>query len=141
MDMKIFSEILAVDSPGSFSVMNITPKVLDFIESTGIQNGQVVVYYKHTTGSIIIGEHEPGIIIDLQEMFEIISPISKEYKHHLRAVDYNGHAHLRAAVMPTSVVIPVIKGELALGTHQEILVIDNQNEALERFVLLQAMGD
>jgi thiamine phosphate synthase YjbQ (UPF0047 family) len=48
----------------------------------------------------------------------------------IREVDFNGYAHVRAAFMPTSVVIPIQDGQLVLGTHQEIQVVDNQPEEL-----------
>jgi secondary thiamine-phosphate synthase enzyme len=74
-------------------------------------------------------------------MFERITPSDYPYKHHIRAVDFNGHAHLRAALMPTSVTVPVIQGKLALGTHQEILVIDDQIDQEPRYLILQIMGE
>lgn len=128
--------------PGAgFAVQNITHLVNEFVSSTGVINGQLLVFYKHTTGSIIIGEHEAGFIADLEVALEAIAPEAGEYLHHLREVDLNGYAHIRAAIMPTSLVIPVMDGELVLGTHQEIQVVDNQPEEVPRFVVLQVMGE
>jgi thiamine phosphate synthase YjbQ (UPF0047 family) len=67
--------------------------------------------------------------------------VRHEYIHHLRAVDYNGHAHVRAALMPTQVVIPILGGELLLGTYQEVLVIDDQTDPAPRFVIIQVSGE
>jgi len=99
------------------------------------------VFFQHTTGAVIVGEHETGIVADLEDMFERIIPTNYPLKHHIRRVDFNGHAHLRAALMPTSVTIPIIQGKLALGTFQEILVIDDQIDQEPRYLILQAMGE
>src|SRR5512143_1165663 len=124
----IKTQQIELDSRGYFSVTNITDQVREFALSTGIKQGQALVFYRHTTGAVIIGEHEPGIIADIQEMFERIAPATREYIHHLRDVDFNGHAHVRSALMTMNVVVPIVDGQLLLGTHQEILVIDDQTE-------------
>ncbi|MDD5371188.1 MAG: secondary thiamine-phosphate synthase enzyme YjbQ [Anaerolineaceae bacterium] len=137
----IVSRQLKLHSDGRFNVINITDQVRDFIASTGLQQGQVCVFFQHTTGAVIIGEHEPGIIADLEDMLDRITPTDYPYLHHIRAVDFNGHAHLRAAILPTSVTIPFIEGSLALGTYQEVLVIDDQVDQEPRYLVLQAMGE
>ncbi len=137
----VISRQIELPSDGHFNVINITDQVADFVRSTGVQNGQVLVFFQHTTGAVIVGEHEPGIIADLEDMFERITPSAYAYKHHIRAYDFNGHAHLRAALMPTSVTIPVIGGKMTLGTYQEILVIDDQVDREPRYLILQVMGE
>jgi secondary thiamine-phosphate synthase enzyme len=132
---------IELDSRGHFHVTNVTEEVRDFVISTGVQQGQVLVFYRHTTGAVIIGEHEPGIIADIQEMFERVAPVSHEYIHHLRAVDFNGHAHVRSAVMTVNVVIPILDGKLMLGTYQEILVIDDQTDPAPRYIVIQVSGE
>ena len=137
----IIAKQIELLSDGHFNVLNITDQVADFVQDSGIQNGQVLVFFQHTTGAVIVGEHETGIVADLEDMFERIIPTNYPFKHHIRAVDFNGHAHLRAALMPTSVTIPVIQGKLALGTFQEILVIDDQIDQEPRYLILQVMGE
>jgi secondary thiamine-phosphate synthase enzyme len=122
-------------------VQNITHLVNEFVAATGVQEGQLVLFYKHTTGSIIIGEHEAGVVADLERALELIAPTDGTYLHHLREVDFNGYAHIRAAFLPISVTIPIHHGRLVLGTHQEIQVVDNQPEELPRFVVLQTIGE
>jgi secondary thiamine-phosphate synthase enzyme len=139
--MKIYSKLIEIIPGAGFAIQNITHVVNDFVSTVGVQQGQLILFYKHTTGSIIIGEHETGIIADLEDAFESIAPIEGEYFHHQRSVDFNGYAHIRAALMPTSVVIPIYNGSLVLGTHQEILVVDNQPEELTRYVFLQITGE
>jgi secondary thiamine-phosphate synthase enzyme len=128
--------------PGAgYAVQNITHEVNEFVDRTGVREGQLVLFYKHTTGSIIIGEHEAGVIADLERALEVVAPEAAQYVHHLREVDFNGFAHIRAAFLPTSQVIPIHEGRLVLGTHQEIQVVDNQPQELKRFVVMQVTGE
>jgi secondary thiamine-phosphate synthase enzyme len=132
---------IKLHSDGRFNVVNITDQVRAFVDESGLRQGQVCVFFQHTTGAVIIGEHEPGIIADLEDVLERITPTEYPYKHHIRAVDYNGHAHIRAAILPTSVTVPVIDRQLTLGTYQEILVIDDQVDQEPRYLILQAVGE
>src|SRR4030042_2393293 len=122
----VFSKQITLQSDGHFNVIIVTDQVREFIQSTGIREGQVLIFFRHTTGAVIINEFEAGIVADLQAMFENISPTVYEYKHHIREVDFNGHAHLRSILMQSSVSIPILDGEMTLGEFQEILVIDDQ---------------
>ena len=138
--MTVHTKMLEIYPGAGFAVQNITHLVNDFVKSTGENAGLLVAYYKHSTGSVIIGEHEAGIAADLEDTLEGIAPTDGEYIHHVREVDFNGYAHIRAAIMPTSVAIPIHNGSLVLGTHQEIMVVDSQPEELARFVFLQVLG-
>ncbi|NPV85779.1 MAG: YjbQ family protein [Anaerolineae bacterium] len=137
----IQSHQIILHSEGRFDVINITHHVADFVTSCGVQNGQVTVFFQHTTGAVIIGEHETGIVADLQNMFGRLAPLDYPYKHHIRGVDFNGHAHVRTALMPVSVTIPLIDGKMALGKYQDILVIDDQVDAEPRSLVIQVSGE
>jgi secondary thiamine-phosphate synthase enzyme len=137
----ILSKQILVPSDGNFNVVVLTDQVADFVRESGIQNGQVLVFFQHTTGAIIINEYDTGLLVDLKDMFERLTPTAYPYKHHLREVDYNGQAHLRLALMQTAVTVPVVNGRLALGTYQDILMIDDQVEQQPRYLILQATGE
>jgi secondary thiamine-phosphate synthase enzyme len=119
----------------------LTDRVAEFVGQTGIRNGQVLVHFMHTTGAIIINEYDVGILTDMLDMFERLAPTDYPYKHHRREVDYNGHAHLRLALMQPNVTVPLVNGRLGLGTYQDILVIDDQVEQSPRYVIVQVMGE
>ncbi len=137
----IRSQQIEIQSGGHFNVIVLTDQVQAFVTSCGLQNGQVSVFFQHTTGAVIIDEYETGILSDLIDMFERITPTDHPYKHHLRAVDYNGHAHMRLALMQPGVIVPVVNGKLGLGTYQDILVIDDQVDQDPRYLILQVMGE
>jgi len=139
--MKIFTKDIEVHPGPGFSILNITDQVNEFVASTGVQEGQMVAFYKHTTGSVFVGEHESGIIADISTAMEAIAPMDGEYYHHQRAWDFNGAAHVRAAFMTISINVPIHEGFMVLGTHQEILVANGQPEAFPRYLVLQVIGE
>lgn len=141
--MTIKTTTLEIYPGEGYAVQNITHLVNAFVAEAGVREGQLVVFYKHTTGSVIIGEHEAGVVADLERALEVLAPQDGKYVHHLRGVDdiNNGYAHVRTAFMPTSLVIPIYEGHLVLGTHQEIQVVDSHPEELPRFVVLQVTGE
>jgi secondary thiamine-phosphate synthase enzyme len=139
--MVVKARQLKLLSDGHFNIMVITDQAREFVDSSGVRNGQLVVFFQHTTGAIYIGEHEAGIMADLQDMLERITPTDYPYKHHMREYDYNGHAYLRATLLPTSVSIPVVEKKMVLGTYQEIIILDDQVDQEPRYVILQIMGE
>ena len=139
--MKFLTTVLEISPGPGFSLQNITHLVNEFIASAEVTEGQLVAFIKHTTGSVFVGEHESGIVADIEKVLEALAPMNGEYLHHQREWDFNGSAHVRAAFMPTSVVIPIHEGSMVLGTHQEILVTNGQPDEFPRYVVLQVMGE
>jgi secondary thiamine-phosphate synthase enzyme len=128
-------------SDGGFHVFNVTEQARSAVRAAGIREGSVLVYYGHTTGAVIIMEHEAGILLDLEEALATIAPPDHAYKHHLRGWDANGAAHVRTALMGTSVTVPVLDGDLLIGSFQEILVVDMGPCGRQRTMVIQVMGE
>lgn len=84
------------------------------------------MHYQHTTGAVVLAEHEAGIVADLEDLLERMAPVNGSYLQHVREVDQNGHAHVRSIVLGTSVSLPILSGSLVLGSYQDILVVDMQ---------------
>ena len=137
----VFTETLTFTTEGEFYALNITDQVRDVLKSSGIREGSILVYYSHTTGAILIIEHEVGILVDLQDVLEGIVPLANEYKHHLRGYDSNGAAHVRTALLNVSVTIPVSGGDMMMGSYQEIIMVDMDPQGRQRTVLVQVMGE
>jgi len=120
----VFTENAAYITEGNFYALNITDQVRDVIKALGIKEGLVLVYFMHTTGAILIIEHEVGILVDLQDVLDSIVPLVYECKHHLRGYDSNGAAHVRTAMLNVSATIPVADADLMIGSYQEIIMVD-----------------
>ena len=117
----VYTDMFSFESLGGFYPLNVTEQVRNSVRRSGVQNGIVLVFYRHTTGGIIIIEHEAGFVVDLENALERLAPNSADYMHHLRDYDQNGPAHVRNAFIPPSVTIPVLSGNLELGEYQDIL--------------------
>jgi secondary thiamine-phosphate synthase enzyme len=131
---------IPVLSKGDFYAVNITDQVREIVQTADIQEGSALVYYCHTTGTVLLIEHEAGILVDIADVLENIAPYVANYKHHQRGYDTNGAAHVRAALLGVSVTIPVVEGDLLLGTYQEVIMIDMDPGHKERTVVVQVTG-
>ena len=137
----ICTKTFTLESDGHLEVINITDRVKEFVSSSGIVSGIALVYYLHTTGAVVVTEHEAGIIVDLENVLEKLVSENDRYEHHLRNVDFNGNSHIRSIILGSSLTLPVINRELHLGRYQEILVLDMQVGREPRQFLVQLMGE
>jgi secondary thiamine-phosphate synthase enzyme len=85
-------------------------------------------------------EYEPGGVHDLREMLERLIPARGEYEHNRLNHDTNSHAHQRASIVGPSETVPLIDGRLALGTWQQLVLIDFDDRPRERTVVVQVLG-
>jgi secondary thiamine-phosphate synthase enzyme len=86
-------------------------------------------------------EFEPGAVADLNRLFDQLAPRAADYRHHLRWGDDNGSSHVRAALLGPSLTIPIVGGALALGTWQQIMLIEFDTRPRKREVVVQMVGE
>ncbi|HBL10422.1 MAG TPA: secondary thiamine-phosphate synthase enzyme [Cyanobacteria bacterium UBA11162] len=130
--MLIINKIIEVETAPGISIYNITPQILEQLEFTNIQNGQVLLFSQHTTTALAINENEERLLEDVKVHLRKLAPESGKYLHndlHLRLnippdEPMNAHSHLMAMMLSTSEVIPIVEGRLALGTYQSILFFE-----------------
>ena len=137
----VYTQSIHFDSEGNWYSLNITEQVRKIVANSGIKNGMVLIFFQHTTGCVIIVEHEAGFLVDMEDTLERLVPSNGVYAHHMREYDQNGAAHVRTALMPPSILVPVVNKDLPLGEYQDILVVDMQPERKARSVLVQVMGE
>lgn len=118
-----------------FGVRDLTGEVTELVGESGVANGIVVVSITGSTGAITTIEFEPGALKDLSDALDRIAPTGAHYDHNARWGDGNGFSHVRSALLKTSISIPVVDGELALGTWQQIVVLNLDNREREREVV------
>ncbi len=137
----ITTERIQIQTRGNCDIIDITKQVSETVRKSGIKDGTVTVFVAHSTCGISTVEYEPGLISDLQELFERIAPQGIPYSHDKRWGDGNGHAHVRSTLLGASLVIPFADGQPILGTWQQVILIDFDNRARTREVILQIMGE
>jgi secondary thiamine-phosphate synthase enzyme len=136
-----FTEIISINTKGFSDIIDITPRVLSYIEQAGISSGLITLFCPGSTGALTTIEYEPGVLRDLKEALEKIAPSDIPYHHDKRWGDGNGFSHVRAALMKPSLSIPVVDGKPTLGTWQQIVFIDFDNRARSRDIVVQIIGD
>ncbi len=139
--MEIITEQISISTRGNSEVLDITEKVTSLLSRHEMKEGNVTVFVVGSTASITTTEFEPGLRKDIPEALERIASQGIRYHHDDTWHDGNGHSHVRAALMGCSLTIPFVNGELMLGTWQQIVLVDHDNRARQRTVVVQLIGD
>jgi secondary thiamine-phosphate synthase enzyme len=123
-----------------FGHCDVTDEVTRLVAESGVRDGMVVVSLTGSTGAVTTIEYEEGALADLRRALDRIAPPTDDYAHNARWGDGNGFSHIRSALLKTSLAVPVIGGKLAVGTWQQIVVINLDNRAREREVVAVVLG-
>ncbi len=137
----VSSGSIELQTRGDADTHDVTQQVQDQVHASGVQSGLVTVFTASSTSALTTIEYESGALHDLRRALDEIAPQDREYQHNLRWHDGNGHSHLRAALLGPSLTIPILDGDLTLGTWQQILFIDFDVRARSRRLVVQIVGE
>ena len=137
----VVTRTISLQSKGHCAIIDITPQVEQQLAETNVNNGTVTIFVSGSTAGITTIEFEPGLITDLQEMWQRVVPENVPYHHDRRWGDGNGYSHVRASLLGASLVVPFHDKRLTLGTWQQIVLIDFDNRPRSRQLILQIMGE
>ncbi len=129
-----------MDTPGNGHIVDITEGVASVVRTAGVARGIVNVFATGSTVAVTTMEYEPGGVHDLQALLDRLIPPRRDYEHNRLNHDTNAHAHLRAAVIGPSETVPLVEGRLALGTWQQLVLIDFDDRARTRTVTVQVVS-
>ncbi len=132
---------ISLNSRGNCDIIDITAQVEQQLAEADVSNGTVTLFVAGSTAGLTTIEYEPGLISDLKQMWRRLVPEDIAYGHDQRWGDGNGYSHVRAALLGASLVIPFSGKKLALGTWQQIVLIDFDNRPRSRQVVVQVMGE
>ena len=139
--MTVITGTIERRTAGFNDIQDITVDVAELVRESGISAGIATVFVAGSTGGVTTIEYEPGLIKDLPEAMEKIAPQGKTYHHDATWGDGNGFSHVRAALVGPSLAVPFVDGALTLGTWQQIVLLDFDNKARRRRVVVQIMGE
>jgi secondary thiamine-phosphate synthase enzyme len=125
---------------GDGDAIDITAEVQVAVEEAGVAEGQATAFVRGSTAAITTMEYEPGGVRDLREMLERLIPSEGDYEHNRLNHDTNSHPHQRASLVGAAQTVPVSGGRLALGTWQQIVLVDFDDRPRERAVVVQVLG-
>lgn len=139
--MVVHAESIAFKTHGEGEIPNITDRVEEIVERSGIKTGIVSCSVAGATAALTVIEYEPGLLEDLPAMLERIAPKKMEYAHHRTWNDGNGHSHVRASLIGPDITMPVRDGKLVRGTWQQIIFLElDVRENRDRHVHVTVIG-
>ena len=130
-----------VRSRGETDIIDITAEVQKTLSQSLLHTGIVNLFISGSTAGITTIEYEDGLLKDLQDAYEHLASRSGQYAHNLRWGDGNGYAHVRASLTGQDITVPFVDRRLALGTWQQIILIDFDNRPRTREVKLTVIGE
>ena len=139
--ITIHTKTITESTAGCCDIIDITAKVTGQIRAVGLRRGTATLFVNGSTAALTTIEHEPGLVEDLKEFLEKYIPSDRRYRHDDRWNDDNGFSHLRATLFGPSLAIPVVDGAPALGTWQQIILMDFDNRPRRREIIVQLIGE
>jgi len=130
-----------IATTGQSDSHDLTALVAQAVADGGLRSGIATVFVVGSTAGITTIEFESGALHDLDALFEKLAPRHADYRHHLRWHDDNGSSHVRAAMVGPSVTIPFTDGTLAIGTWQQIALLEFDTRPRRRVVVIQLIGE
>jgi secondary thiamine-phosphate synthase enzyme len=137
----VSASTFSLSTKGWNDVHDLTDRVEAAVQKAGIANGIVTVFVPGSTAGITTIEYESGAVEDLKHAIERIAPQNLHYDHDAHWGDGNGFAHVRAALLGPSLCIPLVQGQLALGTWQQIVLVDFDNRSRHREIHVSVVGE
>lgn len=120
---------------------DLTDAVAQVVSESGVRTGLVHVFNIGSTGAVGTIEFEPGLQRDLPEALDRLLPPGRHYGHEQAWHDGNGHSHLQATLLGSSLTVPVRNGALALGTWQQIFHLECDIKPRQRTVVVTVLGE
>lgn len=139
--MTVAGETIGLRTSAKDEIIDITHEVQEAVARSSVKDGLACVFVIGSTAAVTTVEHEPGLVADMREAVERLYPRDKDYEHHRRWGDGNGHSHIRASFVGPSLTVPVSGGRLVLGTWQQIVFMEFDNKPRSREIAVQIVGD
>jgi secondary thiamine-phosphate synthase enzyme len=140
--LKSHTRYLTMRVPRRMDFVNITERVREAVEESGVREGLCLVNAMHITASVFINDDEPGLHEDYKRWLEQLAPFdaSPERYRHNRTGEDNADAHHKRQVMGCEVVVAVTGGELDFGPWEQIFYGEFDGRRDKR-VLVKIIGE
>jgi len=141
MSFTVQTRELTVPTRGK-GTYELTRELRDFVAASGVHEGQLTVFVRHTSASLVVMENaDPEARTDLHAFFDHLVPETLPFLVHTYEGPDDSPSHLRMALTRTSEVIPVHRGELVLGTWQGVFLFEHRRAPHTRRVVLSVNGE
>jgi secondary thiamine-phosphate synthase enzyme len=138
--MKCINKTIAVKSIG-YQLKEITQEVISVLEASGIEDGLATVFCKHTSCSLVIMENaDPSASRDLEDFIRRLVPENDPNFTHIYEGPDDMPSHIKMALTRTSESVPIVNGQLALGTWQGIFLWEHRADSHKRNIIVSLQG-
>jgi secondary thiamine-phosphate synthase enzyme len=135
----IVSTLLTVQTSGA-GFVDLTAEIAKFARDAGAREGAVTLFIRHTSASLTVQENaDPTVLDDLMTALDRLAPENAGWRHATEGPD-DMPAHVKTMLTASSLHIPILNGELALGTWQAIYLIEHRTRPHRREIVLQFVG-
>jgi secondary thiamine-phosphate synthase enzyme len=125
-----------LSTEGDADIIDITQRVQAVVSEAPVTEGLATAFVRGSTAAVTTMEFEPGGVADLRALLDRLIPAEGDYEHNRLNRDTNSHAHQRASLVGPSEQVPVLDGDLALGTWQQLVLIDFDDRPRQRTVVV-----
>jgi len=148
VQMRMHRSVVRLEASAAPEFLDITDDVVDAVATSGVREGTVSVFSRHTTGAVKINENEPLLLEDMARFLEQVAPRAADYRHNdftIRTANMtedecpNGHSHCQHLLLSASETIPVGDGAPLLGRWQRVFFIE-LDRPRPREVVIQVFG-
>ena len=136
-----------MESKSQIEFMDITDRVQEIVDRSGVREGLALIYVPHTTMGVAINHNESMLLQDFMRVLYKIVPVDDQYSHDLFELRRestadgrsNGHSHCKSILLGNSETVPVEKGKLLLTERQTIFAVEFDGSRT-RDVFIQVIG-
>ncbi|HEX7621478.1 MAG TPA: secondary thiamine-phosphate synthase enzyme YjbQ [Anaerolineales bacterium] len=139
--MPVKTGSISLNTHGNTDILDITTELKRLVTESGLTSGTLTVFCPSSTSGLTTVEFEPGAVADLRRMFEELLPSEREYAHNSTWDDGNGHSHMRASLLGSSLTVPFVGKTMTLGTWQQVVYLDFDIRPRRRELVVQIMGE
>jgi secondary thiamine-phosphate synthase enzyme len=140
VSVAIHCDAFSISMERGPDIRDITRELQRILKQAAVEDGTMHVTAVGSTGSVTSIEYERGVVQDLKRAISELAPPEREYEHEKAWHDGNGHSHVQAALLGPSIVLPVRSGRLALGTWQQVVLVNHDVRARQRRVEVTVLG-
>jgi secondary thiamine-phosphate synthase enzyme len=137
--MKTYTNYITITTKNQKEIINITDKIEEAVEKSGIKEGICLVNSMHITSSIFINDEESGLKQDFMRWLEELAPEKPNYLHH-HTGETNADAHLKRTIMGREVVIAITNSKLDFGPWEQVFYGEFDGKRPKK-VLIKIIGE
>jgi secondary thiamine-phosphate synthase enzyme len=133
---RVYNTSFSFSTKGEIDFVDLTDKVQEAVDMSGVKNGLVHVFAPHATGILVLTENEYALLEDIEAFLKRMIPEHEGYRH-----PSNAHSHLRSLLLPPDKTLPAIDGRVEFGTWQSLLFVETDVHPRKRKVIIQVIGE